>query len=39
MTLAPEKSSPKLASLLDPQFMARLDQLDILSRKLLAGKM
>ena len=35
MTLAPEKSSP----LLDPQFMARLDQLDILSRKLLAGKM
>ena len=39
MTLAPEKSSPRLASLLDPQFMARLDQLDILSRKLLAGKM
>src|SRR5450755_964772 len=25
--------------LLDPAFMARLDQLDILSRKLLAGKM
>src|ERR1700676_4944532 len=25
--------------LLDPSFMARLDQLDILSRKLLAGKM
>src|SRR5580658_11335139 len=26
-------------SLLDPQFMARLDQLDVMSRKLLAGKM
>lgn len=25
--------------LLDPAFMARLDQLDILSRKLLAGKL
>src|ERR1700743_3751884 len=25
--------------LLDPQFMARLDQLDLVSRKLLAGKM
>ena len=25
--------------LLDPQFMARLDQLDVMSRKLLAGKM
>jgi uncharacterized protein (DUF58 family) len=25
--------------LLDPQFMARLDQLDVLSRKVLAGKM
>jgi len=35
LTLAPEKNP----SLLDPQFMARLDQLDILSRKLLAGKM
>src|SRR4051794_15542713 len=25
--------------LLDPQFMARLDQLDLMSRKMLAGKM
>jgi hypothetical protein len=25
--------------LLDPAFMARLDQLDIVSRKLLAGKL
>jgi uncharacterized protein (DUF58 family) len=43
MTLAPETSSPKpsakSSALIDPQFMARLDQLDILSRKLLAGKM
>jgi uncharacterized protein (DUF58 family) len=39
MTLAPEKTSSKLSPLIDPQFMARLDQLDILSRKLLAGKM
>jgi uncharacterized protein (DUF58 family) len=38
MTLAPEKTSAK-SPLIDPQFMARLDQLDILSRKLLAGKM
>src|SRR5688500_10883150 len=29
----------KSAMLLDPQFMARLDQLDVMSRKLLAGKM
>ena len=35
MTLTADKPAP----LLDPQFMARLDQLDILSRKLLAGKM
>src|SRR5205809_6992824 len=35
MTQAVEKSSP----VLDPQFMARLDQLDLVSRKLLAGKM
>ncbi len=35
MTVADTKSS----LLLDPQFMARLDQLDLLSRKLLAGKM
>src|ERR1700690_840178 len=30
---------PKPAQLLDPSFMARLDQLDVMSRKLLAGKM
>src|SRR5215468_3122753 len=35
MTQTAEKSS----LLLDPQFMARLDQLDLVSRKLLAGKM
>jgi uncharacterized protein (DUF58 family) len=35
MPLAPTK--PDL--LLDPAFMARLDQLDVMSRKLLAGKM
>src|SRR5499426_2221139 len=35
MTLAENKSS----LLLDPAFMARLDQLDLVSRKLLAGKM
>jgi len=37
MTLAPEQSRPSL--LLDPAFMARLDQLDVMSRKLLAGKL
>jgi uncharacterized protein (DUF58 family) len=36
----PTTSSPsRKGLLLDPQFMARLDQLDIISRKLLAGKM
>src|SRR5271154_782196 len=30
---------PRPASLLDPAFMARLDQRDVVSRKLLAGKM
>jgi uncharacterized protein (DUF58 family) len=35
MPLAPSKSD----LLLDPSFMARLDQLDVMSRKLLAGKM
>src|SRR4029077_10723262 len=35
MTLA----TPKNELLLDPSFMARLDQLDVMSRKLLAGKM
>ncbi len=36
MTVATEQKS---SLLLDPAFMARLDQLDIMSRKLLAGKM
>ena len=35
MPLATEKREPLLSS----EFMARLDQLDVLSRKLLAGKM
>jgi uncharacterized protein (DUF58 family) len=35
MTLA----LPKKDALLDPAFMARLDQLDVMSRKMLAGKM
>ena len=34
---APAK--PKNELLLDPTFMARLDQLDVMSRKMLAGKM
>src|SRR5213082_2843418 len=32
-------TAPKSDLLLDPSFMARLDQLDVMSRKLLAGKM
>jgi uncharacterized protein (DUF58 family) len=36
MTIA---QPPKPDLLLDPAFMARLDQLDVMSRKLLAGKM
>src|ERR1700744_5130630 len=32
-------AAPKNELLLDPTFMARLDQLDVMSRKLLAGKM
>src|SRR5258708_10886088 len=32
-------AAPKNDLLLEPQFMARLDQLDLVSRKLLAGKM
>jgi hypothetical protein len=46
MTAAASQPIPSSASrenksglLLDPQFMARLDQLDVMSRKLLAGKM
>src|SRR6059036_3924147 len=35
MTVSTQRSS----LLLDPQFMARLDQLDLVSRKMLAGKM
>jgi uncharacterized protein (DUF58 family) len=38
MTLQPPPIS-KPGLLLDPTFMARLDQLDVMSRKLLAGKM
>ncbi len=33
------ESKPSQSLLLSPQFMARLDQLDVMSRKLLAGKM
>src|SRR5580692_5430954 len=33
------ETKPKQSLLLSPQFMARLDQLDLMSRKLLAGKM
>src|SRR3989440_119819 len=32
-------AAPKTDLLLSPEFMARLDQLDVMSRKLLAGKM
>src|SRR5438477_3945710 len=32
-------AAPRSDLLLDPAFMARLDQLDVMSRKLLAGKM
>ena len=39
MTVAAAPSKPKNELLLDPTFMARLDQLDVMSRKLLAGKM
>src|ERR1700723_4455420 len=39
MTTTPPPPIPKPGVLLDPTFMARLDQLDVLSRKLLAGKM
>src|SRR5215210_4616457 len=35
----PAPGRDKSGLLLDPQFMARLDQLDVMSRKLLAGKM
>ena len=39
MTVQAAPSKPKNELLLDPTFMARLDQLDVMSRKLLAGKM
>src|SRR4029078_5506610 len=39
MTVAAAPAKPKNELLLDPTFMARLDQLDLISRKLLAGKM
>jgi uncharacterized protein (DUF58 family) len=32
-------SRRKLTELLDPKFMARLDSLDVLSRKILQGKL
>src|SRR5438552_17664338 len=35
----PVATPVKSDHLLDPSFMARLDQLDVMSRKLLAGKM
>src|ERR1700759_4792770 len=35
----PLMTEPKSDRLLDPSFMARLDQLDVMSRKLLAGKL
>src|SRR5438045_707940 len=34
-----QKPAPAPGVLLDPSFMAQLDQLDIMSRKMLAGKM
>ena len=37
MTIA--QADPRSSLLLDPAFMARLDQLDLVSRKMLAGKM
>src|ERR1700750_1362092 len=39
MTLQATESTARSSLLLDPGFMARLDQLDVMSRKLLAGKM
>src|ERR1700750_1820961 len=39
MTLQATESTARSSLLLDPGFMARLDQLDVMSRKVLAGKM
>src|ERR1051325_9026485 len=36
---SPPSAAPKKDTLLDPAFMARLDQLDVISRKMLVGKM
>src|SRR6476620_11300494 len=39
MTIAQTDNRSNASLLLDPTFMARLDQLDVMSRKMLAGKM
>ncbi len=39
MTIAQPETRPASSTLLDPGFMARLDQLDVMSRKMLAGKL
>jgi uncharacterized protein (DUF58 family) len=39
MAMRSTNSVRKLSELLDPQFMARLDALDVLSRKILLGKL
>src|SRR5215208_6404684 len=39
MTIAQPDTRPASTALLDPGFMARLDQLDVMSRKMLAGKL
>src|SRR5580693_8648950 len=39
MTIQAPQSPAQPKTLLDPAFMARLDQLDVMSRKMLAGKM
>ncbi len=39
MTEAATSRAPRLTDLLDPRFMARLDALDVLSRKVLQGKL
>src|SRR5688572_21550598 len=38
-TMTTTAPPPRADLLLDPAFMARLDQLDLVSRKILAGKM
>src|SRR5512143_1431399 len=39
MTSKPTTSMRKLSELLDPKFMARLDALDVISRRILLGKL